>query len=143
LIILIIIPSSTDEKHLGNLVREKYSTDFYILKEYPTAARAFYSMPSSKDPKFSHSYDFMLRGQEVLSGAQRISDPALLRERMKAVGLDPAGAGMKEYVDAFSYGTRPHAGGAFGLERIVANWLNLPNVRLGTMFPRDPGRLEP
>lgn len=59
--------SSTDEKHLGELVKAKYNSDFYILKEYPLAARAFYTMPSPKDPKYSNSYDFMLRGQEVLS----------------------------------------------------------------------------
>jgi aspartyl/asparaginyl-tRNA synthetase len=97
-------PSSTDEKILGNIVREKYKTDFYILKEYPLAARAFYTMPSAKDPKYSHSYDFMLRGQEVLSGAQRVHDPALLRSRIKALGIDPDGPGLKDYVQTFAYG---------------------------------------
>jgi aspartyl/asparaginyl-tRNA synthetase len=85
----------------------------------------------------------MLRGQEVLSGAQRIHDPALLRQRMKAVGLNPEDPGLKDYVECFSYGCAPHAGGAFGLERIVLNWLGLGNVRLASMFPRDPGRLAP
>jgi aspartyl-tRNA synthetase len=46
----------------------------------------------------------MLRGQEVLSGAQRIHDPTLLRERIKAMGIDPDGPGLKDYVQAFSYG---------------------------------------
>jgi aspartyl/asparaginyl-tRNA synthetase len=40
-------------------------------------------------------------------------------------------------------GCPPHAGGAFGAERIVLNWLGLGNVRLATLFPRDPGRLMP
>lgn len=61
-------------------------------------------MPSATDPHFSHSYDFMLRGQEVLSGAQRIHDPALLRKRMTDIGIDPDGPGLKDYVQGFGYG---------------------------------------
>jgi aspartyl-tRNA synthetase len=61
-------------------------------------------MPSAKDPKYSHSYDFMLRGQEVLSGAQRVHDPTLLRSRIKALGIDPDSQGLKDYVQTFAYG---------------------------------------
>jgi aspartyl-tRNA synthetase len=128
---------------LGGLIREKYKTDFYILTEYPLAARAFYTMPSAKDPRYSLSYDFMARGQEVLSGSQRIHDHGLLRKRIKELGMDPDNAGLKDYVQAFAYGCPPHGGGAFGAERIVLNWLGLGNVRLATLFPRDPSRLTP
>lgn len=87
--------NSTQEKQLGEIVKKKYGTDFYILKEYPLDVRAFYSMPSTTPGK-SRSYDFMLRGQEVLSGAQRIHNHALLRSEMKRRGLDPDGPGLKE-----------------------------------------------
>lgn len=30
-----------------------------------------------------------------------------------------------------------------GLDRIVQFFLNLPNIRLSTVFPRDPGRIAP
>lgn len=40
-------------------------------------------------------------------------------------------------------GCPPHGGGAFGIERIVLNWLDLKNVRLATLFPRDPSRVTP
>ena len=30
-----------------------------------------------------------------------------------------------------------------GLDRIVQFFLNLPNIRLATVFPRDPGRIAP
>jgi aspartyl/asparaginyl-tRNA synthetase len=98
--------NSTDEKELGRLVKEKYGgTDFYILKEYPTAARAFYTMPKPDDPEYSLSFDLMLRGQEVLSGAQRIHDHEMLCKRMRELQLDPEGPGFKDYVQAFAYGT--------------------------------------
>ena len=87
--------NSAQEKQLGDIIKKKYSTDFYILKEYPLDVRAFYTMPSPKPGK-SHSYDFMLRGQEVLSGAQRIHHHSLLRSEMKRRGLDPDGPGLKE-----------------------------------------------
>jgi len=87
--------NSAQEKQLGEIVKKKYNTDFYILKEYPLDVRAFYTMPSTK-PGRSHSYDFMLRGQEVLSGAQRIHNHAILRSEMKRRGLDPDGPGLKE-----------------------------------------------
>jgi len=61
-------------------------------------------MPSAEDPNYSNSYDVIVNGQEVLSGAQRIHDHDLLKTRMKGLGMDPDGPGLKQYVDAFSYG---------------------------------------
>ena len=55
----------------------------YILDKFPLAVRPFYTMPDSEDPRYSNSYDFFMRGEEILSGAQRIHDPKLLTQRMK------------------------------------------------------------
>lgn len=54
----------------------------------------------------------MMRGQEILSGAQRVHDPKMLEERMVEVGIDPAS--MKGYLDAFKMGMSPHGGGGIG-----------------------------
>ena len=40
--------------------------------------RPFYTMPDPKDPQYSCSYDVFMRGEEIISGAQRVHDPALL-----------------------------------------------------------------
>jgi aspartyl-tRNA synthetase len=53
-----------------------------------------------------------MRGEEILSGAQRIHDPDFLIERMKAHGVAPES--MKAYVDTFKLGAPPHAGGGIG-----------------------------
>jgi aspartyl-tRNA synthetase len=82
-----------------------------------------------------------MRGQEIMSGAQRIHDPKLLAERMEQAGI-PVTA-MKGYFEAFGLGAPPHAGGGIGLERVVQFYLGLRNIRLTSMFPRDPKRLEP
>lgn len=40
--------------------------------------RPFYTMPAPDDPKISNSFDVFIRGEEIISGAQRIHDPTLL-----------------------------------------------------------------
>ncbi|KAL3229492.1 Aspartate--tRNA ligase, cytoplasmic [Nakaseomyces bracarensis] len=135
--------STENEKFLGKLVREKYDTDFYILDKFPLAVRPFYTMPDPEDPQYSNSYDFFMRGEEILSGAQRIHDHALLLERMKVHGLSSEDPGLKDYCDGFSFGCPPHAGGGIGLERVVMFFLDLKNIRRASLFPRDPKRLRP
>lgn len=61
--------STLNEKTLGKLVRDKYDTDFYMLYGYPTNARPFYTMLDAKDPNYTNSYDFFMRGEEITSGA--------------------------------------------------------------------------
>lgn len=79
--------STETEKALGRLVREKYDTDFYMLYGYPVSARPFYTMLDPNDERYTNSYDFFMRGEEITSGAQRIHDPAMLTERAKACGI--------------------------------------------------------
>ncbi len=40
--------------------------------------RPFYTMPAPDDPQVSNSFDVFIRGEEIISGAQRVHDPALL-----------------------------------------------------------------
>ena len=82
-----------------------------------------------------------MRGEEILSGAQRIHEPALLAEKMLSKGVQPES--MKPYLDAFRLGCPPHGGGGIGLERVLMLFLKLNNIRRASMFPRDPKRLEP
>ena len=75
--------STPNEKLLGRLIKAKYDTDFYMLDKFPLAIRPFYTMPDPNNPKYSNSYDMFMRGEEILSGAQRIHDPEYLVERAK------------------------------------------------------------
>ncbi|KHJ32499.1 putative aspartate-trna ligase [Erysiphe necator] len=136
--------STSQEKALGALVRKKYKTDFYVLDKFPTAARPFYAMPDPENPAVTNAYDFMIRGQEILSGGQRIHLPGELEASIRSKGLDPNQPGIKEYVDIFkSVGVPPHGGGGIGLDRVVAWYLNLPSVHLTCDYPRTPKRLNP
>eukprot|EP00092_Neocalanus_flemingeri_P024203 GFUD01026250.1.p1 GENE.GFUD01026250.1~~GFUD01026250.1.p1 ORF type:complete len:741 (-),score=338.37 GFUD01026250.1:91-2313(-) len=133
--------STPAEKLLGRLVRAKYDTDFFILDKFPLAVRPFYTMPCPVDGKYSNSYDMFMRGEEILSGAQRIHNPEYLTERAKHHGVELNT--IASYIDSFRYGCPPHAGGGIGMERVTMLYLGLDNIRKTSMFPRDPKRLTP
>ena len=40
--------------------------------------RPFYTMPDPEDERYSNSFDVFIRGEEIISGAQRVHDPILL-----------------------------------------------------------------
>lgn len=133
--------STPNEKLLGRLVKAKYDTDFYILDKFPLAIRPFYTMPDPNNPMYSNSYDMFMRGEEILSGAQRIHDPEFLTERANHHGIDTSK--IAAYIESFRFGCPPHAGGGIGMERVVMLYLGLDNIRKTSMFPRDPKRLTP
>ena len=132
---------TVNEEALGKIVKEKYGTDFFVVYNYPIEARPFYSMINPNDPEYTNSYDFFMRGQEILSGAQRIHDPEMLTERAKSKDVPPET--IKDYIHCFQYGAYPHAGGGIGLERVLKLFLGIHNIRKCSMFPRDPKRLTP
>lgn len=129
------------EKTLGKLVKERYKTDFYVLHRYPSGIRPFYTMPCWDDKSYSNSFDVFIRGEEIISGAQRIHDPELLTKRATECGIDVKS--LTTYIDSFRYGAPPHGGAGVGLERVVMLFCALNNIRKTSLFPRDPQRLAP
>ncbi|PWY86870.1 aspartyl-tRNA synthetase, cytoplasmic [Aspergillus heteromorphus CBS 117.55] len=125
-----------DEIRLGELVKEKYNTDYYVLDKFPVSARPFYTMPDPDDDRFTNSFDIFVRGQEIVSGGQRIHDPHMLEDNMRRVGIEPDT--MEEYMEGFRWGAPPHAGAGVGLERLLMLLLKLGNIRLASLFHRDP-----
>jgi aspartyl-tRNA synthetase len=141
--------SHAQEYKLGELVKKTFETDLFILDKFPMNIRPFYTMEDdmtvpSVDKKYSRSYDIIFRGQEVLSGAQRINDYNTLIKKAKEKGLSQEAIdSMSFYLDSFKYGSFPHGGGGFGLERLLGNFLGLDEIRMVSMFPRDPKRISP
>lgn len=129
------------ERKLGQLVLEKYDTEFYILHRYPLAVRPFYTMPCYDNPTYSNSFDVFIRGEEIISGAQRVHKADFLAERAQALGIDVQS--ISTYVDSFRYGAPPHGGFGVGLERVVMLFCGLNNIRKTSLFPRDPLRIAP
>lgn len=125
------------EKKLVALVGE----EVFFIKEWPTAVRAFYSIPFEDNPAICRAYDMIYNGLEISSGAQRIHIPELLIKQLKAKDLNPDN--FKFYVDCFRYGAPPHAGWSLGLERLTMQVVGASNIRECTMWPRDRTRISP
>ncbi len=137
--------STPQEKALGAVVRAKFHTDFYVIDKFPETARPFYakldpSAPAAGDgTRVTNAYDFFLRGQEILSGGERINDPDELEARIRAKGIDPTSAGIKDYIGTFrQVGVPPHGGGGIGLDRVVAWYLALPQRSPRGLLSADP-----
>ena len=133
--------SHENEKKLGEIIKENYNSDLFILNQYPTTVRPFYTMLDDQDPNYTKSFDIIFRGKEISSGAQRVHNYDELLERLKEANIDPTS--MKSYLDSFSHGSLPHGGCGFGLERLVAYFLDLHSVKMASFCPRDPKRITP
>uniref|UniRef100_A0A7N1A0A1 aspartate--tRNA ligase n=1 Tax=Kalanchoe fedtschenkoi TaxID=63787 RepID=A0A7N1A0A1_KALFE len=132
------------ERKLGQLVLERHGTEFFILHRYPLAVRPFYTMPCYDDPAYSNSFDVFLRGEEIISGSQRLHEAERLSEQAKAHGIDVSSdKATSKYIDAFRYGAPLHGGFGTGLERVVMLFCGLNNIRKASLYPRDPLRNNP
>lgn len=131
-----------EERALATLVA-KDGDDFFFITKFPLAQKPFYCMPenASMSDTWSRSFDLEYRGVELLSGAQRIHQHDLLVEGLKRKDLNPAD--FEGYLKAFRYGMPPHGGCGIGIERILMQMLDLPNIREAVLFPRDRTRLSP
>jgi len=98
-------------------------------------------MLDPEDQLFTNSYDAFIRGEEILSGAQRVHDYDMLYKRVVDAGINPET--LKDYLNAFKLGAPPHGGCGIGLERIVKLFTGTKNVKKCCMFVRDPKRLTP
>jgi nondiscriminating aspartyl-tRNA synthetase len=130
--------STEEERILGDVMKED-GIDFYFITKYPLESKPFYTMPNGE--KYSRGFDLECKGIEISSGSQRIHDVVLLKERLKACGLD-----LKDfdaYLKAFRYGMPPHGGFGFGIERFLMELLDMNNIRECILFPRDRSRLTP
>lgn len=135
---------SEGERMLGEIVKEKYNSEFVFLTEFPFSKRPFYHMceidPETKQ-KITKSADLIWKGCEISTGAQREHRTSVLKEQITEKGMSLED--MDYYVKMLSYGVPSHGGAGLGLDRITQLMLNLANVKEAVLLPRDPERLTP
>lgn len=89
-------------------------------------------------------YDMVMNGYEICSGAVRNHNPEIMYQVFGLLGYD------KEYVDqkfgamlnAFRFGAPPHAGCAFGIDRIFMVMENTDNIRDIVAFPKNGSGID-
>jgi len=128
------------ERWLSKYAKKKFNSDFIFITNYPRTKRPFYAMDDPEVPGRTKCYDLLFKELELLSGNQREHRYDVLVEKMKWKGLDPEKFDF--YLQAFKYGMPPHGGLAMGLERLTARFLNIPNIKEATLFPRDINRID-
>ena len=93
----------------------------------------------------SQAYDLVLNGWELGSGSVRIHQREV-QERIFAIlgiGADEAQAKFGFLLDAFRYGPPPHAGFAFGMDRLTAVLAGEENIREVIAYPKTQSGADP
>ena len=127
-------------------------TEFPLL-EWSEEDNRFYAMhhpftsPMDEDLEYLDSdpgrvrakaYDIVLNGTELGGGSVRIHDSELQAHMFDILGVSREDAEEKfgYLLEAFKYGVPPHAGLAFGLDRLVALLLGQEDIRDVIAFPK-------
>ena len=93
----------------------------------------------------SQAYDLVINGWELGSGSVRIHDAAIQKQVFATLGIDDDEAERRFgfLLEAFGYGAPPHAGFAFGIDRLVALLAGEENIREVIAFPKTQSGSDP
>lgn len=135
-----------DEDDLGGddetLLTENLDRPVFIEK-YPAKVKAFYMKRDPANPELALCADLLASEGfgEIIGGSQREDDYATLVARIEEHGL-PRSA-FEWYLDLRRYGSVPHSGFGFGLERLTGWICGVRHIRETIPFPRMIARLTP
>jgi aspartyl-tRNA synthetase len=109
-----------------------HDEDIALLQRHPEQVRA-------------DAYDMIINGNEVGGGSMRIYDQDQQKQIFKLLGMTEEDIKKKFgwFIDAFKYGTPPHGGIAFGLDRIVMILTETDNIRDVIAFPKNVSAVGP
>lgn len=84
-------------------------------------------------------YDMVMNGYEICSGAVRNYNPEIMYEAFGILGYgqEEVAARFGGMLNAFKFGAPPHAGCAFGIDRMFMVLENLTNIRDIVAFPKN------
>lgn len=124
------------------MLTKKYDRPIFVEK-YPAKVKAFYMKPDPADPNRVLCSDLLApEGYgEIIGGSERIDDYELLLAKIKENDLDPKI--FDWYLDLRKYGSVPHSGFGYGLERIVGWISGIHHIRETIPFPRLIHRINP
>jgi asparaginyl-tRNA synthetase len=124
------------------LLAQIYDVPVFIEK-WPSQIKAFYMKRDPSDSSLVLGADLMAPEGfgELIGGSQREDDIEVLLEKAKEENL-PLDS-FKWYLDLRRYGSVPHSGFGFGLERLVTWIAGVEHIRETIPFPRMIYRITP
>jgi aspartyl-tRNA synthetase len=113
----------------------------WVAKHHPFTAPLEEDLPLlTENPQKvrAQAYDLVLNGAEIGGGSVRIHRPDIQDQVFKALGLAPEEIKEKFgfFLEALAFGTPPHGGCAFGLDRLAAILAGAPSIREVIAFPK-------
>ncbi|SKC70087.1 aspartate--tRNA ligase [Maledivibacter halophilus] len=113
----------------------------YYAKHHPFTSPAdddIDIVESNPEKARAKAYDLVINGSEVGGGSIRIHDSSLQERMFRALGFTDEEAYEKfgYLIDAFKYGTPPHGGIAYGLDRLTMILTCTENIRDVIAFPK-------
>jgi aspartyl-tRNA synthetase len=121
----------------------------YVAKHHPFTSPMDEDLDKldneDKDSLRAKAYDIVLNGFEIGGGSIRIYNSDVQEKMFKALGFSQEEAYDKfgYLIDAFKYGTPPHGGIAFGLDRLVMLLAGEENIRQVIAFPKTQNASDP
>lgn len=129
------------ERLICEYAKKELESDFVFVTDFPSTARAFYSMKHENNPNLTKTYDLLFKGVEITSGAQREHRYEILKQQIAENGINPEN--MHQYLEFFRYGVPTHGGFGISVTRVLFKLFDLPSVKDVTFLFRGPNRLTP
>ncbi|MDR7869855.1 MAG: aspartate--tRNA ligase [Tissierellaceae bacterium] len=113
----------------------------YVAKHHPFTSpmdEDIHLLESAPESVRARAYDIVINGDEMGGGSIRINNSDLQSRMFKALGFSEEEAQDKFgfLLEAFKYGTPPHGGIAYGLDRLIMTLTNSSNIRDVIAFPK-------
>jgi aspartyl/asparaginyl-tRNA synthetase len=126
------------EAKLGHLIKRMYASDIFVIRDYPDTIKKFYT--KDKANGLTETFDVIVDGWELVSGAIRQTDGSKIRKSMQLSGINISDY---EFYISVVDGAVPHGGFCIGLDRLLAKILNKEMVSQAVPFPRTYKKLIP